>query len=127
MPVDRLEIVANGEVVASLPLEGDRTSFTGTVKLKAENSGWYTLRASADHSRASVLDIYPFATTSPIYVTVANEPVRNAGDARYFMAWIDRLIAAASSHPGWNTSEERDEVLARLRTARQVFAERATP
>ncbi len=41
VPVDKLEIVASGEVVASLPLEGDRTSFSGTVTLKAERSGWY--------------------------------------------------------------------------------------
>ncbi len=60
-------------------------------------------------------------------MTVAGRPVRNAGDARYFMAWIDRLIAAASEHPGWNSAEEREAVLAHLRAARQVFAERATP
>ena len=126
-PVDNLEVVANGEVVASLPLSGDRTSLTQTVELKVERSGWYTLRASAEHSRAPVLDVYPFATTSPIYVSVAGEPVRHAADARYFVAWIDRLVAAASAHTGWNAPEEREEVLARLQAARQVFVERATP
>ncbi len=127
VPIDKLEIVANGEVVASLPLSGDRTSLTRTVELKVERSGWYTLRASAEHSRAPVLDVYPFATTSPIYVSVGGEPVRHAADARYFIAWIDRLVAAASAHAGWNSLEEREEVMARLQTARQVFVERATP
>jgi hypothetical protein len=127
VPVDQLEIVANGEVVATVPLSGDRTSATQTVKLKVERSGWYTLRASAEGSRAPVLDIYPFATTSPIYVTVADTPVRSAADALYFIAWIDRLRAAALAHPGWNSTEERDEVMARLQKARQAFADRAKP
>lgn len=127
VPVDKLEIVANGEVVASVPLSGDRTSATQTVKIKVERSGWYTLRASAEGSRAPVLDIYPFATTSPVYVSVAGAPVRSATDARYFIAWIDRLLGAASAHPGWNATEERDEVMARLQKARQVFADRAEP
>jgi len=127
VPVDKLEIVANGEVVASLPLSGDHTASTQTVKLKVERSGWYTLRASAEGSRAPVLDIYPFATTSPIYVSVAGAPVRNATDARYFIAWIDRLLTAAGAHAGWNSAEERDEVLARLQKARQVFVERTNP
>jgi len=60
-------------------------------------------------------------------VTVADAPVRNATDARYFVAWIDRLLSAAGAHPGWNSAEERDEVLARLQRARQVFLERTNP
>lgn len=127
VPVDTLEIVANGEVVKSLPLAGDHTTFDGTLTLEAGHSGWYTLRAMAEHSRAPILDIYPFATTSPIYVTVAGAPVRSPADAHYFMAWIDRLITAASEHQGWNSAEERGAVLAHLRAARRVFAERATP
>lgn len=125
VPVDKLEIVANGEVVANVPLSGDRTAATQTVKIKVEQSGWYTLRASAEGSRSPVLDIYPFATTSPIYVTVADRPVRNPADARYFMAWIDRLLAAAGSHSGWNSTAERDEVLGRLQEARRIFEGRS--
>jgi hypothetical protein len=125
--VDKLEVVANGEVVASVPLSAGRTSATQTLKIKVERSGWYTLRASAESSRAPVLDIYPFATTSPIYVTVGDRPVRNPADARYFTAWIDRLLTAAGAHTGWNSAEERDEVRARLQKARQAFVERTNP
>jgi hypothetical protein len=71
-----------------------------------------------------VLDLYPFATTSPVYLTVAGRPVRSPEDARYFVRWIERLEAAAAAHPGWNDPAERAEVLERLARAKAVFRER---
>src|SRR6185295_8800781 len=87
-PVDRLEIVSNGAVVATVPLDASRTRADATVPLTVSGSAWFTLRASAPGAVEPVLDIYPFATTSPIYVTVGGRPVRSADDARYFVAWI---------------------------------------
>jgi hypothetical protein len=74
-----------------------------------------------------VLDIYPFATTSPIYVTVGGRPVRNARDADYFARWIARLEAGARAHTGWNDATERSDVLERLARARAVFLARMAP
>ena len=71
-----------------------------------------------------MLDIYPFATTSPVYVTLGGAPVRSAEDARYFVAWIDRLDAAARAHPGWNTDTERSHVLEQIARARAEFERR---
>ncbi len=125
VPVDRLEIVGNGVVVATLPLSGDHTTADATVKLPVRGSGWYVLRAWSEHSRHPILDFYPFGTTGPVYVTVADRPVRSAADARYFMAWIDRVREAASRHPGWATPAEKDETLALLDRARREFETRA--
>jgi Tol biopolymer transport system component len=124
VPVDRLEVVGNGRVVASVPLVGDRTSAEVTIPLTVERSGWYTLRAAGLRSRHPVLDLYPFATTSPVYVTVADAPIRSAEAVRYFLAWIDRLDAAARAHEGWNTEDEKRTVLAQIAAARAVFAAR---
>ena len=118
VPIDRLEIVRNGEVVATLPLAGERTSADATVSLPAFGSGWYVARAHSDRSRHPVLDFYPFGTTSPVYVSVGGAPVRSPADARYFTAWIDRVRAAAEVHGGWNTAAEKQGVLALLAQAR---------
>ena len=56
-----------------------------------ERSGWYVLRAYASRSRHPVLDLYPFGTTSPVYVAVGGAPARSPEDARYFLGWIDRV------------------------------------
>ncbi len=124
VPVDHLEIVGNGRVVAEVPLTSPRTSADATLSLTVERSGWYTLRAWAETSRHPILDGYPFASTSPIYVTLGGAPPRSAKDARYFEAWVDRVTEAAAAHPDWNTALEREAVLARLAQARAVFAER---
>jgi Tol biopolymer transport system component len=124
VPVDRLELVRNGEVVATLPLAGGGTSADATVRLPAFGSGWYVARAHCDRSRHPVLDFYPFGTTSPVYVTAGGAPLRSPRDALYFAAWIDRVRAAAAAHQGWNTAAEKQGVLAQLAQARAVFEER---
>jgi TolB protein len=125
VPVDRLEIVRNGEVAATVPLAGDGTSADATLSLPVKASGWYVLRAWSERSRHPVLDFYPFGTTSPVYVTVGGRPVRSAADARYFAAWVERLRAAADKHPDWTTPAEKTEALAHLDRARREFEARA--
>ena len=55
--------------------------------------------------------MYPYATTSPIYVTVAGSHPKATEDAAYFVAWIDRMIDAAKSNQDWNTDAEKNAVL----------------
>jgi len=68
-----------------------------------------------------VLDLYPYATTSPIYLSVGGEPTRSARDAAYFVAWIDRLSQAASSYPDWRSAAEKEHVQKLLSDARAVY------
>jgi hypothetical protein len=70
-----------------------------------------------------VLDLYPFASTSPFYVTVDNRPVRSKEDADYFVTWIDRVREEAEKHSGWNTADERAAVIQKIEKARQIFVE----
>jgi len=126
VPVDHLEIVRNGEVVANIPLQGDRTSVSTTVHLAAQSSGWYLLRARGDGPAYPILDVYPYATTGPIYLTVGGQPVRSPNDARYFLAWIDRLQAAAEANRDWNTAQEKTRVLETIQKARAEFERRST-
>jgi hypothetical protein len=125
VPMDHLELIENGKVVASLPLAGERTTADTTLQLAVERSGWLLLRAWGDGPRAPVLDMYPFASTSPVYITVADGQVRSREDALFFVQWIDRVEQATEAHRGWNSTAERDAVLALLRRARAVYAARA--
>ena len=111
VPVDQLEIVRNGEVLMQIPLPGDRTKVSTNVRVPVRGSGWYLLRARGKGPAYPVLDVYPYATTSPIYVTVARQPIRSPRDATYFIAWISRLEAAALASKDWNTEEEKASAL----------------
>ena len=122
VPVDHLEIVGNGEVVKTLPLTGDRTVATYTGALAVDRSGWYTLRAWSRRATSPILDIYPFATTSPIYVRLGGAPPRpSRADTEFFIAWIDRLIEDVGASTAWNSDAEKSEVLRMIEDARGVY------
>src|SRR5205823_12132525 len=125
VPVDHLEVIGNGRVVATIALHGDRTAAVDSITFPVDRSGWFVLRAYSDKSEMPVLDLYPFASTSPIYVTVGEQPVRSADDAAFFMTWIDRMDAATRSSTAWNTPAEQAGVLRMLAAAKAVFTARA--
>ncbi|HXM39337.1 MAG TPA: CehA/McbA family metallohydrolase [Gemmatimonadales bacterium] len=121
VPIDHLEIVGNGKVVATIPLRGDRLMASDSVSIPVTASGWYVLRAYSDSATLPILDLYPFGSTSPIYVRVGNDPVRSPEDAAFFVRWIGRVEAAARASTAWNTRAEQAVVLRTLAEARAVF------
>ena len=123
VPMDHLELVLNGEI-REIPIGGERRMADTTVEMQVERSGWVLLRARSDRAIEPVLDLYPYGTTSPIYLTVAGAPVRSAEDADYFLRWISRLEAAANASRDWNTEAERAAALNLIRSAREEFERR---
>ena len=119
--VNHLDLVCNGRVVRSFVARQtvDHGEFSGSVALK--DSGWCVARASTDAGRYPVLDTYVYATTSPIYVTIAGAKPRSSGDARYFAAWMDRMTETTAAYPDWNNAAEKRGVLQRLAQAKAVF------
>ncbi|HZN05071.1 MAG TPA: CehA/McbA family metallohydrolase, partial [Candidatus Polarisedimenticolia bacterium] len=89
--LDHVELVANGRTVGTVPLAADRMSARGSVAVPFEASGWIVLRAWADKPAWPILDLYPFASTSPVYVRVGDEEPRSPEDAAYFVKWLDRV------------------------------------
>ena len=124
VPIDHLEVVCNGAVVRTLALAAPRTSAELSGRLPLASSGWCVLRASSDRAEYPVLDNYPYATTSPVYVSLAGRPQKASADAAYFAAWVDRIIESTSRHPDWNSAAEKASVLTRLREARAWYAAR---
>ena len=121
VPLDHLQIVCNGNVVREIELKGDRQSADAAGSISLDGSGWCVLRAFSDKAEYPILDLYPYATTSPVYVSVAGTPQRSPADAAYFVAWVDRLIAAARSNANWNTEAEKQGVLGLLEAARKKY------
>jgi len=120
-PMDHLEVVCNGKVVKSLELQGMRDSADVIGSLPLKDSGWCVLRASSDAAVDGVLDAYAYATTSPVYVTIDGKAARSPEDAKYFSAWIDRVIESTSRYPDWNSPAEKEYVLKKLTDAKTIF------
>jgi hypothetical protein len=121
VPIDHLEVICNGRVVRELKLSNDHETADVEDAIAISQSGWCLLRAWSDKAEYPVLDAYPYATTSPIYVTVAGSAAKPTEDAAYFIAWIDRMIQDADSNRDWNTPAEKASVLNLLEQARAVY------
>jgi Tol biopolymer transport system component len=123
VPVDHLEVVCNGKVLKDLQLEGARDSAEVDGTIPITQSGWCLLRTYTDKAVWPVLDNYAYATTSPVYVTVAGAKPRSREDAKYFAAWIARTMEVTNAYPDWNSPQEKELVMKRLRDAQAVYEE----
>lgn len=121
VPVDHLEIVHNGKVVKAFPLTGDRRAFDASGEVQVDADGWLLLRAWNDGADPLILDLYPYATTSPIYLDLPGGPATAKEDAAYFAAWMERVLDAADKRGDYNNARERDETLDYLRKARDHY------
>jgi len=121
VPVDHLQLVQDGRVVREFELHGDRRSLDASGQLPVAGSGWVLLRAWNDQSAPEVLDLYPYATTNPIYLEAAEGQRPSPQDAEYFVDWMDRVMADASKRNDYNDDAERVATLAYLQEARDRF------
>ena len=100
-----------------------RGDFTGSIPVS--QSGWCVLRAWSEKPAYPILDIYPYATTSPVYISVGNAAPHSPGDAAFFVVWVDRLIANAQANHDWNTDAEKQHVLDTLNRAKEIYGAKA--
>jgi hypothetical protein len=123
--VDHLELVQNGKMVKAFALTADRRNLDATGEIAVDTSGWVVLRAWNDGADPQVLDIYPYATTSPVYVELPGGLPADPEDAAYFAQWLDRTIASADARTDYRTPQEKQAVLDYLRKARDTYRARA--
>ena len=128
LPVDRLEIVQGGEIVAvkENPERKQKLIFEATVAL--EKSSWIAARAWSS-------EILPFQTswyvrrkgiplmahTSPIYVEVGGEPTRSSEDAVFFLKWVDEALRWVKTEAKVSVESQRQEMIEIFEAARQVY------
>ncbi|HEY2662111.1 MAG TPA: CehA/McbA family metallohydrolase [Caulobacteraceae bacterium] len=119
--VDHLELVQNGQVLKRFDLIGDRRDLDAQGEVEVRDGGWLLLRAWNDGADPAVLDLYPYATTSPIYLQQPGGPPPAPQDAAYFVTWMLRVLSAAEARDDYNTDEERRATLDYLRGALEHY------
>lgn len=135
--VDHFEVVHNGRVVASHRLGGERTHADVQGQIAIRESGWVLLRAWNDDSDPLIFDLYPYATTGPVYIECGSafrptsrcraeaRPTTFRADAEYFVRWMDRVIAAAEARTDYNDAREKQDTLDYLKNARAIYVQKA--
>ncbi len=79
------------------------------------------LRAWNDAADPAVLDLYPYATTSPVWLELPAPRPAAGGDATYFADWLERIITATAAREDFNDERERSATLEYLRSAQQRY------
>ena len=111
-PIDRFELVVNGEVAARGTLSGDKMSAVLDQRASLEKSGWYGVRVLTGRQQAH---------SSPVYVEVPGKPADSKADAEFFLGWIDRLEAQLKKRDRVPGEELRKHVADQLSAARAVY------
>ena len=118
--VDHLELVHNGQVVKAFTLSGDRRHLDAEGDLDLDG-GWVLLRAWNDGADPQVLDLYPYATTNPVWLGDHVLAPSARTDAAWFVHWMDRTIEAATARDDYNTAAEKRMTLDYLGKARDAY------
>ena len=121
VPVDHLEVVCNGEVAINVPMNRTHDASDAIGALHVAHSGWCLLRAWAENARDPVLDSYPYATTSPIYITVGDKKPASPEDAKYFLAWVDRVRDNAKANTAYKNEAQKAEILTTIEAAHTIY------
>ena len=117
-PLDTLEIVHNGEIAATAPIDKPSKKISLDLQIDCPTSGWVAVRVSGP-GHPHVIRRRPVAHTNPVYLEIEKQPQRSSSDARYFLEWIDRLEADLERRDRLHTG--RKHIQAQLDTARATY------
>jgi len=120
-PLAKIELLYNGEAIATAPLPKDQKSGSIEKGVLLAKSGWIALRATGPGHPDSPLPAL-YAHTNPIYVEVQGKPLRSTADAVFFLRWLDGLAVMQRTRDRVPTEALKQHVQGQLDAARAVYA-----
>jgi hypothetical protein len=136
LPISRLEIVANGEVIAEKRIEKGQYHAKLEIDYTPRKSVWIAARAhqynEEDEKKGvsfaqrrdlgggpTLFNKYygtlrpetAFAHTNPCYVVLAKQPIHSASDAQYFVRYLQNAHSWLQQSGRFPSKEAKEEVL----------------
>jgi len=122
VPLEKVLLIFNGDVVEEFLLEDDRTHFEYRKSHQVNESGWFHLRAEGVPEERFPLDAkYAQAFTNPVWVIVGDQPIRDQESAQYSIRWIEKLKEIMDKDPGWRSQAEKNHVFGQLNEAKEIY------
>jgi hypothetical protein len=121
VPIDQIELIVNGDVVASAHAGDGGREARLSYDLRVNESCWVALRAAGVQHDLVLDPDGAFAHTSPVYITVAGAALRRRDDAAYFAEWIERLIAVTEKRARFPSDGDRERVIATFREGQAYY------
>ncbi|MDA1280593.1 MAG: CehA/McbA family metallohydrolase [Chloroflexi bacterium] len=104
MPINKLEIVFNGKVIAQKSTDAGKKVLNISEQINLPGSGWIAARAVSNHISWHVWPVHFAAHTSAIYVKAGNTDVFDASLGQYLITtmqggveWLDTLATRADA------------------------------
>lgn len=119
-PLDRIEIVVNGEVVATEPADGRDASFRIEREVDLAGSGWIAVRALGPASPL-VSDSYAFAQTTPVWIVADGEPYLATDDVAFLLEAVEDFKRRVVERDRWTSDARRSRFLARVDSAAATY------
>ncbi len=122
IPVERVEILRGGEVVAALENEARLRDQVLEFQVAVPSSTWLAARAYSSE-RLPYNNVPVMAHTSPIYVEVDGRPRRSRKDAAFLAGLVDEILEWSRSEARFQYEEQRAEMIALFEQAKAVYLE----
>jgi hypothetical protein len=146
LPVNRLEIIANGEVIASKAIEKNTHYTKLEIEYKPVKSVWIAARAyelnggygtegvsfkqrRENGALPTLLNKYygtmrpetVFAHTNPIYVKKAGKPIQSKEDSIFFIEYLDNAISWLQHQGRFPNERAKQEVIKAFQNGKEEF------
>jgi hypothetical protein len=132
IPISRVEIVANGQVVAEVSSSNPTNHLQWKGRVALRQSSWLAARVWApDSDRISngpsrwserrSASLVLAAHSSPSYVYIGDRPIFSATDRDFCLRWLDSLADRIRKDGKFATDTHREEVLSIFLRARKVY------
>jgi len=123
--LDVAEVIVNGEVALTIPLEGGPSGTDQMIEgeVTIATSGWVAIRVTGTTTRWHPVTESGLllAHTGPVYVTVNDAPARSPADAVPMLDWLDDLETFVLDRGEWYDDPQRVAVLGLIDAARDPF------
>jgi hypothetical protein len=125
--LERLQLVANGSVVAEQTGGQDSRELWLEKALRFDRSAWVAVRAFERTAAREAWQPGPqvFAHSSPVHLILDGAPVIVPESVRDLVQKIDLLIAHTERLDGFTRERDRQETLDLYRSARELLSRRA--
>ena len=113
VPVEKIELIVNGQVISTKNTIKKAGSYVFDGKISLPEAGWITARVYGGTTSWPVMDSYPYAETSPIWIgekgsydsAVAAETARMLGETLEILERKLRAGYGAESIPENNLAQ----------------------
>ncbi|MBI1356212.1 MAG: hypothetical protein GC160_17865 [Acidobacteria bacterium] len=120
-PLSALELVVNGQVVAEARGSKPARELELDHLLQLDGPAWIAVRADGGYDPLVVNDARLFAHSTPVWATVAGRRYVDPAAARFFVGWIDRLIAGVRERGKFPNEQRRQAAVELFQQARAYY------